>query len=67
MKTIKIQVPEDYCNECIFFQSWVPYEVGPCFRQYYCKRLKCYLKVDHKKVHKDNFDREYKALPDKNC
>jgi hypothetical protein len=71
VKKITIEVPDNECNTCPYFSTWVPYEVGMCFRKYYCKRFKIYLKSDPSVPvfnERDNYDGpEHIARPCRKC
>lgn len=68
MKTISVQVPEDFCNDCAFFFT-TRTEVMR-FIDYNCRRFNTELEPDNDRVHKV-FDAEglveWKALPCKRC
>jgi len=73
MRTLKVEVPEDSCNECVFFQtfeseySWL--------RQYRCLLFKSKLDIDRNDVVDDgkrtmssgSVKPIYRAFPCKEC
>lgn len=75
MRKFLITVPDDYCNECIFYSSGVPSpDTGASmgFRHYYCALFKQELQCDFKKIHKKGNDTfwdptEHKAIICKEC
>jgi len=64
---LTIQIPKDQCNDCALFRTWVPMDVGMCFRQYKCWYFKCDLEVDYKCVHERGCEPVHAALPCKAC
>jgi len=66
--TIKVEIPEDICNECKFFVYGVSCGMG--FPQYSCSAFGEPLHADVHKEYKSNkrlFETEYVAYPCKEC